>query len=152
MKLLSNFFKLTVMKLTIFEKDYLGIKNNSYVIRLFHTLLQKVERDPHRQWTHKLLRNYVNATYELCTFIGKRSSEQLGDSSINICEDDDSDLNIFFTGLYTSGTYHGLKNGLYFVGNPTEGFSVMTRKDIFETASSDVKNALMQINHRDSFE
>lgn len=95
MKLLSNFFKLTVMKLTIFEKDYLGIKNNSYVIRLFHTLLQKVERDPHRQWTHKLLRNYVNATYELCTFIGKRSSEQLGDSSINICEDDDSDLNIF---------------------------------------------------------
>lgn len=84
------------MKLTIFEKDYLGIKNNSYVIRLFHTLLQKVERDPHRQWTHKLLRNYVNATYELCTFIGKRSSEQLGDSSINICEDDDSDLNIFF--------------------------------------------------------
>lgn len=140
------------MKLTIFEKDYLGIKNNSYVIRLFHTLLQKVERDPHRQWTHKLLRNYVNATYELCTFIGKRSSEQLGDSSINICEDDDSDLNIFFTGLYTSDTYHGLKNGLYFVGNPTEGFSVMTRKDIFETASSDVKNALMQINHRDSFE
>lgn len=64
------------MNLTYFEKSFLlGISNpqkkkdkstkkfNPYVVRLFHILLQKVEMDPHRQWTHDLLRNYVNATY-----------------------------------------------------------------------------------------
>lgn len=66
------------MKLTIFETDFFGITAqnrkkqglnfnqkgfNPYVIRLFHTLLQKVEMDPYRQWTHDLLRNYVNASY-----------------------------------------------------------------------------------------
>ena len=59
-----------------FEKEFLGIKDNfsPYVIRLFHTLLQKVERDPYRKWTHDLLRNYVNATYELCISINQKIS------------------------------------------------------------------------------
>ena len=162
MKLLLNFLKLTVMELTNFEKDYLRINNIPYVIRLFHTLLKKVEREPHRQWTHNSLRNYVDATYALCSSLTSRDSvkswqsvnqrnpEKTDKTKINFYSDDD--LLIFFTGLYTSGTYHGLKNGLYFVGNPSKGFSVKTRKDIFETTEFDGKKALMQINHRDSFE
>lgn len=151
------------MELTRFEKYYLGIKNNSYVIRLFHTLLQKVEREPHRQWTHNSLRNYVNATYELCSSLNQRDSEkscqsvnqrnpEKSDKPIINFGSDDNELQFFFTGLYTSGTYHGLKNGLYFVGNPSKGFSVKTRKDIFETKEFDGKKVLNNINHRDSFE
>ena len=60
------------MRITDFEKNFLGIDGgndefNPYVIRLFHTLLQKVEMDPYRQWTHDLLRNYVNASYYFCS-------------------------------------------------------------------------------------
>ena len=59
------------MRITDFEKNFLEIDGgndefNPYVIRLFHTLLQKVEKDPYRKWTHDLLRNYVNASYCFC--------------------------------------------------------------------------------------
>ena len=142
------------MTITLFEKEFLGIKDNfnPFVIRFFHTLLQKVESDPYRKWTHDLLRNYVNATYELCISINKNISQTLDKQVINFGCDDDTDLQFFFTGLYTPKTYQGFKNGLYFVGNPSKGFSVMTRKEIFETDKFKGKQVLRQINHRDSFE
>lgn len=142
------------MNTTSFERDFLGIKDNfsPCVIHLFHTLLQKVERDSYRKWTHDLLRNYVNATYELCKFINQKLSEQSGKPEINFGADVDTDLQLFFTGLYTPKTYQGLKNGLYFVGNPSNGFSVMTRKEIHEASEFNGNEVLKHIDHRDSFE
>lgn len=164
------------MRITNFEMNFLGIDEvndgfNPYVIRLFHTLLQKVEMDPYRQWTHDLLRNYVNASYSFCSNLNanrkdkivfgpfkksKENKEKIKLPQMNIYEDEDTGLKVFFTGLYTPGTYQGLKNGLYFVVNPSEEqrISVKTRKEIIETNSKtlDGKNVLKLINHRDSFE
>lgn len=163
------------MIITNFEMNFLGIDGgndefNPYVIRLFHTLLQKVEMDPYRQWTHDLLRNYVNASYYFCSNLNdirkakiasqdakfKENKEKNKFTQINIYEDDDTGLKVFFTGLYTPGTYQGLKNGLYFVVNPSveSKISVKTRKGIFESDQKilDGKKVLRQIDHRDSFE
>ena len=180
------------MRITDFEKNFLGIDGgndefNPYVIRLFHTLLQKVERDPYRKWTHDLLRNYVNASYCFCCNLNDsrkakiasqdanairkdkiasqeaKSKEQKGQEKqeeknespqVNLYEDDDTNLKVFFTGLYTPGTYQGLKNGLYFVINPSvePKISVKTRKEIFEADQIDGEKVLRQIDHRDSFE
>lgn len=161
------------MKLTIFETDFLGITApnrkkqglnfnqkgfNPYVIRLFHTLLQKVEMDPYRQWTHDLLRNYVNASYIFCRKLNKILDFQGQKLTINKYDAEDECLKVFFTGLYTSETYQGLKNGLYFVGTRQSdeygwNLCVMTRKEIFETTKEfNGKDVLRQINHRDSFE
>lgn len=180
------------MRITDFEKNFLGIDGgndefNPYVIRLFHTLLQKVEMDPYRQWTHDLLRNYVNASYYFCSNLNDipkvkiasqdakairkakiasqeaKSKEQKGQEKqeeknespqVNLYEDDDTNLKFFFTGLYTPGTYQGLKNGLYFVINPSvePKISVKTRKEIFEADQIDGEKVLRQIDHRDSFE
>lgn len=180
------------MRFTDFEKNFLEIDGgndefNPYVIRLFHTLLQKVERDPYRKWTHDLLRNYVNASYCFCcnlndsrkvkiasqdanairkdkiAFQEAKSKEQKGQEKqeeknespqVNLYEDDDTNLKVFFTGLYTPGTYQGLKNGLYFVINPSvePKISVKTRKEIFEADQIDGEKVLRQIDHRDSFE
>lgn len=155
------------MNLTYFEKSFLlGISNpqkkktnqlkkfNPYVVRLFHILLQKVEMDPHRQWTHDLLRNYVNATYIFCIKLNKYFANKGQQKTINYYEDDNECLRVLFTGLYTPETYQGLKNGLYFVAtrkdvNSQWDLSVMTRKDIFE----DKNNVKWEkIDHRDSFE
>lgn len=165
------------MRFTDFEKYFLEIDGgndefNPYVIRLFHTLLQKVERDPYRKWTHDLLRNYVNASYCFCCNLNDsrkvkiasqdanairkdkiasqeaKSKEQKGQEKqeeknespqVNLYEDDDTNLKVFFTGLYTPGTYQGLKNGLYFVINPSvePKISVKTRKEIFEADQID---------------
>ena len=176
------------MRITDFEKNFLGIDGgndefNPYVIRLFHTLLQKVEMDPYRQWTHDLLRNYVNASYYFCSNLndipkvkiasqdakairkakiasqeakskGKKEKNEF--PQVNLYEDDDINLKVFFTGLYTPGTYQGLKNGLYFVINPSvePKISVKTRKEIFEADQKkiDGEKVLRQIDHRDSFE
>lgn len=161
------------MKLTIFETDFLGITApnrkkqglnfnqkgfNPYVIRLFHTLLQKVEMDPHRQWTHDLLRNYVNASYIFCCKLNKILDFQGQKLTINKYDAEDECLKVFFTGLYTPETYQGLKNGLYFVGTRQSdeygwNLCVMTRKEIFETTKDfNGKDVLRQIDHRDSFE
>lgn len=161
------------MKLTIFETDFLGITApnrkkqglnfnqkgfNPYVIRLFHTLLQKVEMDPYRQWTHDLLRNYVNASYIFCCKLNKILDFQGQKLTINKYDAEDECLKVFFTGLYTPETYQGLKNGLYFVGNRQSdeygwNLCVMTRKEIFETTKEfNGKDVLRQIDHRDSFE
>ena len=183
------------MRITDFEKNFLGIDGgndefNPYVIRLFHTLLQKVERDPYRKWTHDLLRNYVNASYCFCCNLNdsrkvkiasqdanairkdkiasqeakskeqkeqekQEEQEEKNESpQVNLYEDDDTNLKVFFTGLYTPGTYQGLKNGLYFVINPSvePKISVKTRKEIFEADQIDGEKVLRQIDHRDSFE
>ena len=182
------------MRITDFEKNFLGIDGgndefNPYVIRLFHTLLQKVEMDPYRQWTHDLLRNYVNASYYFCSNLNDipkvkiasqdakairkakiasqeaKSKEQKEQEKqekknespqVNLYEDEDTNLKVFFTGLYTPGTYQGLKNGLYFVINPSvePKISVKTRKEIFEADQKkiDGEKVLRQIDHRDSFE
>ena len=161
------------MKLTIFETDFLGITApnrkkqglnfnqkgfNPYVIRLFHTLLQKVEMDPYRQWTHDLLRNYVNASYIFCCKLNKILDFQGQKLTINKYDAEDECLKVFFTGLYTPETYQGLKNGLYFVGTRQSdeygwNLCVMTRKEIFETTKEfNGKDVLRQIDHRDSFE
>ena len=110
------------MKLTIFETDFLGITApnrkkqglnfnqkgfNPYVIRLFHTLLQKVEMDPYRQWTHDLLRNYVNASYIFCCKLNKILDFQGQKLTINKYDAEDECLKVFFTGLYTPETYQG---------------------------------------------
>lgn len=182
------------MRITDFEKNFLEIDGendefNPYVIRLFHTLLQKVERDPYRKWTHDLLRNYVNASYCFCCNLNEsrkakktsqdanairkakiasqeaKSKEQKEQEKqekknespqVNLYEDDDTNLKVFFTGLYTPGTYQGLKNGLYFVINPSvePKISVKTRKEIFEADQKEIdgEKVLRQIDHRDSFE
>lgn len=161
------------MKLTIFETDFWGITApnrkkqglnfnqkgfNPYVIRLFHTLLQKVEMDPYRQWTHDLLRNYVNASYIFCCKLNKILDFQGQKLTINKYDAEDECLKVFFTGLYTPETYQGLKNGLYFVGTRQSdeygwNLCVMTRKEIFETTKEfNGKDVLRQIDHRDSFE
>ena len=178
------------MRITDFEKNFLEIDGgndefNPYVIRLFHTLLQKVERDPYRKWTHDLLRNYVNASYCFCKILNdkrkdKKTSQdtairkakiasqeakskeqkEQGEKNefplVNLYEDDDTNLKVFFTGLYTPGTYQGLKNGLYFVINPSvePKISVKTRKEIFEADQKEIdgEKVLRQIDHRDSFE
>ena len=182
------------MRITDFEKNFLGIDGgndefNPYVIRLFHTLLQKVEMDPYRQWTHDLLRNYVNASYCFCSNLNNipkdkiasqdakairkakiasqeaKSKEQKEQEKqekknespqVNLYEDEDTNLKVFFTGLYTPGTYQGLKNGLYFVINPSvePKISVKTRKEIFEADQKEIdgEKVLRQIDHRDSFE
>lgn len=178
------------MRITDFEKNFLEMDGgndefNPYVIRLFHTLLQKVERDPYRKWTHDLLRNYVNASYCFCKILNdkrkdKKTSQdtairkakiasqeakskeqkEQGEKNefplVNLYEDDDTNLKVFFTGLYTPGTYQGLKNGLYFVINPSvePKISVKTRKEIFEADQKEIdgEKVLRQIDHRDSFE
>ena len=185
------------MRITDFEKNFLGIDGgndefNPYVIRLFHTLLQKVERDPYRKWTHDLLRNYVNASYCFCCNLNdsrkakiasqdanairkdkiasqeakskeqkeqekQEEQEEKNESpQVNLYEDYDTNLKVFFTGLYTPGTYQGLKNGLYFVINPSvePKISVKTRKEIFEADQKEIdgEKVLRQIDHRDSFE
>ena len=185
------------MRITDFEKNFLGIDGgndefNPYVIRLFHTLLQKVERDPYRKWTHDLLRNYVNASYYFCSNLNdipkvkiasqdakairkakiasqeakskeqkeqekQEEQEEKNESpQVNLYEDYDTNLKVFFTGLYTPGTYQGLKNGLYFVINPSvePKISVKTRKEIFEADQKEIdgEKVLRQIDHRDSFE
>ena len=173
------------MRITDFEKNFLGIDGgndefNPYVIRLFHTLLQKVERDPYRKWTHDLLRNYVNASYCFCCNLNDsrkakiasqdanairkdkiasqeaKSKEKNESPQVNLYEDYDTNLKVFFTGLYTPGTYQGLKNGLYFVINPSvePKISVKTRKEIFEADQKEIdgEKVLRQIDHRDSFE
>lgn len=181
------------MRITDFEKNFLEIDGgndefNPYVIRLFHTLLQKVEKDPYRKWTHDLLRNYVNASYCFCISLNdlrkdkktfqdtairkakiasqeakskeqKEKKEKNESPLVNLYEDDDTNLKVFFTGLYTPGTYHGLKNGLYFVINPSvepkkPKISVKTRKEIFEADQKEIdgEKVLRQIDHRDSFE
>lgn len=181
------------MRITDFEKNFLEIDGgndefNPYVIRLFHTLLQKVEKDPYRKWTHDLLRNYVNASYCFCISLNdlrkdkktfqdtairkakiasqeakskeqKEQKEKNESPLVNLYEDDDTNLKVFFTGLYTPGTYHGLKNGLYFVINPSvepkkPKISVKTRKEIFEADQKEIdgEKVLRQIDHRDSFE
>lgn len=137
------------MKLTDFENTYLRIEGGKYnfnpcVISLFHTLLQKVEKDPYRQWTHDLLRNYVNATFQLC-----KTLSSVTDKYINLYDSEDNTLRVFFTGLYTPKTYKGVRNGLYFVGNDSDGFNVMTTKEFVEKYG---KNVLEKINCRDSFE
>lgn len=142
------------MKLTDFERVYLRIKPdkygfNPYVIKIFHTLLQKVEREPYRKWTHDLLRNYVNAAYQLCITLNT-DVNATEENKINLYKK--NHLNVYFTGLYTPKTYQGLKNGLYFVGNPSNGFSVMTRKEILEASEFDGNDVLKDIDHRDSFE
>lgn len=181
------------MRITDFEKNFLEIDGgnyefNPYVIRLFHTLLQKVERDPCRKWTHDSLCNYVNASYCFCKILNDirkdkktsqdtairkakiasqeaKSKEQKEQEKqeeknefpqVNLYEDDDTNLKVFFTGLYTPGTYQGLKNGLYFVINPSvePKISVKTRKEIFEADQKEIdgEKVLRQIDHRDSFE
>lgn len=142
------------MKLTDFERVYLRIKPdkygfNPYVIKIFHTLLQKVEREPYRKWTHDLLRNYVNAAYQLCITLNT-DVNATEENKINLYKK--NHLNVYFTGLYTPKTYQGLKNGLNFVGNPSNGFSVMTRKEILEASEFDGNDVLKHIDHRDSFE
>lgn len=142
------------MKLTDFERVYLRIKPdkygfNPYVIKIFHTLLQKVEREPYRKWTHDLLRNYVNAAYQLCITLNT-DVNATEENKINLYKK--NHLNVYFTGLYTPKTYQGLKNGLYFVGNPSNGFSVMTRKEILEASEFDGNDVLTLLDHRDSFE
>lgn len=176
------------MRITDFEKNFLEIDGgndefNPYVIRLFHTLLQKVERDPYRKWTHDLLRNYVNASYCFCKILNDKRKAKIASQEaaairkakiasqeakskgkkeknefpqVNLYEDDDINLKVFFTGLYTPGTYQGLKNGLYFVINPSvePKISVKTRKEIFEADQKEIdgEKVLRQIDHRDSFE
>lgn len=135
------------MKLTDFERVYLRIKPdkygfNPYVIKIFHTLLQKVEREPYRKWTHDLLRNYVNAAYQLCITLNT-DVNATEENKINLYKK--NHLNVYFTGLYTPKTYQGLKNGLYFVGNPSNGFSVMTRKEILEASEFDGNDVLKHI-------
>lgn len=70
------------MRITDFEKNFLEIDGgndefNPYVIRLFHTLLQKVERDPCRKWTHDSLRNYVNASYCFCKILNDKRKAKI---------------------------------------------------------------------------
>lgn len=117
------------MRITDFEKNFLEIDGgndefNPYVIRLFHTLLQKVEKDPYRKWTHDLLRNYVNASYCFCKILNdkrkdkktsqdtairkakiasqeakskeqKEQKEKNESPLVNLYEDDDTNLKVF---------------------------------------------------------
>lgn len=180
------------MDLKDFESYFLGIsgENSSSpcVTRLYHTLLQKVEMDPYRQWTHDNLRNYIFFSYDLCSKLSQyndnkevyecvmenkkkkqtekntEKTEDVEKPKINIYEREDVEMSktnikgdvvkVYFTGLYTPGTYQGLKNGLYFV-RLNDNIYVVTRTDIFrETQFVDVKDVLIKnkLVHRDSFE
>ena len=120
----------------------------------------KVEADPYRLWNHDLLRNYVDAFYELSLCINERNDskgnpnkkEINSQKPINIYTDADSNLTLFFTGLYSPKSYQGLKNGLYFVYDSKKKY-VLTRKEILqEDKYKEVKDLLSKIIHRDSFE
>ena len=120
----------------------------------------KVEADPYRLWNHDLLRNYVDAFYELSLCINERNDskgnpnkkEINSQKPINIYTDADSNLTLFFTGLYSPKSYQGLKNGLYFVYDSEHKY-VLTRKEILqEDKYKEVKDLLSKIIHRDSFE
>lgn len=154
------------MKLTKFEKvlfhDENADKEKEFIpkaLYYFHFLLMKVEVDPYRQWTHDLLRNYVDAFYSLCININQRNveginprkKEEISQKPINIYTDDDSHITLFFTGLYSPITYQGMKNGLYFVYNSKDIY-VMTRKELMETKKFAGRSLLNNIIHRDSFE
>ena len=117
----------------------------------------KVEADPYRLWNHDLLRNYVDAFYELSLCINERNDskgnpnkkEINSQKPINIYTDADSNLTLFFTGLYSPKSYQGLKNGLYFVYDSEHKY-VLTRKEILQ--EDNFKDLLSKIIHRDSFE
>lgn len=91
----------------------------------------------------------MNAAYQLCITLNT-DVNATEENKINLYKK--NHLNVYFTGLYTPKTYQGLKNGLYFVGNPSNGFSVMTRKEILEASEFDGNDVLKHIDHRDSFE
>ena len=74
-----------------------------------------------------------------------RQKNALTKDQINLYDSKDNTLRVFFTGLYTPKTYQGLKNGLYFVGNSSNGFSVMTRKEIHEASEFDGNEVLKHI-------
>lgn len=88
----------------------------------------------------------------------EKQEEKNESPQVNLYEDYDTNLKVFFTGLYTPGTYQGLKNGLYFVINPSINpsvepkISVKTRKEIFEADQKEIdgEKVLRQIDHRDS--
>lgn len=153
------------MKLTKFEQKFLRTQSDekcfvAEAVYWFHLLLMKVEADPYRQWNHDLLRNYVDAFYELSLCINERNDSKGNPNKkeinfqkpINIYTDADSNLTLFFTGLYSPKSYQGLKNGLYFVYD-SEHKDVLTRKEILqEDKYKEVKDLLSKIIHRDSFE
>lgn len=147
------------MKLTEFERNFLKARGDeerfvAKAIYWFHLLLMKVEADPYRQWSHDLLRNYVNAFYELSLCINERNGGDVEykEKPINIYTDEDSNLTLFFTGLYSPKSYQGLKNGLYFVYDSNHEY-VLTMKEILqEDKFKGGKELLSKIIHRDSFE
>ena len=85
------------MKLTYFERSFLQIKSlknwspddnlsnnkneeigfNPLVIQCFRSLLIKAENNNRRKWTLDLLRNYIDASYSLCTLINNIRDNKL---------------------------------------------------------------------------
>ena len=122
------------MKLTNFEREILKVKGtkenpdfNSLVVFYFHQLLVKIKNENVRNWTHDLLRNYVNVFYLLSKQIEFNMRR-----SFNYYDDPDNpDLYVFFTGLYTEKSLHGFNNGLYFVRSK-DGVSVLSKEDLMK--------------------
>lgn len=160
------------MGLTDFEKEFLYISDstkdkknfNSIVIFYFYQLLEKVEKETVRDWTVDLLRNYVAAFYKLSFDISQKNvTESSGlevknhakavdeKGSFNIYEGENSDISVFFTGLYASKRYCGLKNGLYFLRQNKEIF-VMSREELLCDKKFNGCEILKNLNHRESFE
>lgn len=150
------------MKLTDFEKTFFLLDNPKEtdlkkVVYWFHLLLMKVEADPYRQWTHDLLRNYVDAFYALCNNLTQRNASNVRPGKregyfqkpINVYSA--NELELFFTGLYSPNNYQGVKNGLYFVRKSKEVF-VMSRKEIIEKTGFLDLSVLDEFIQRDSFE
>lgn len=140
------------MKLTNFEREILKVKGtkenpdfNSLVVFYFHQLLVKIKNENVRNWTHDLLRNYVNVFYLLSKQIEFNMRR-----SFNYYDDPDNpDLYVFFTGLYTEKSLHGFNNGLYFVRSK-DGVSVLSKEDLMKRP--DGPKILKEITHRESFE
>lgn len=149
------------MKLTDFEREILKVKGtkensefNSLAVFYFHQLLTKVKKENIRDWTHDLLRDYVNVFYklsdEISRYMERKKDGTFKSDLFNLYEDPDNpDLYVFFTGLYTEKSFHGLKNGLYFVRSK-DSVSVLSREDLMKRP--DGRKILEEIVQRESFE
>lgn len=142
------------MKLTDFEREILKVKGtnensdfNSLVVFYFHQLLVKIKNEDVRNWTHDLLRNYVNVFY----LLSKQIESNMGRfRSFNYYDDPDNPgLYVFFTGLYAEKSLHGFNNGLYFVCSK-DSVSILSREDLMKKPNG--YKILTEITHRESFE
>lgn len=105
-------------------------KLNDYVFRdvevlsLYYEILSKVEKDPFRYWNISSLRNYIKYFYKLSEWMTQKVNEDEAVSKPDTARDlalapfniyAESELAIFFTGLYSKFKNKGCKEGLFVV-------------------------------------